>query len=83
MRNHEIWTRAEHAAGATGLARYQDLGSGPVLEARDSHYYRHVIAWLLAHRSEDPGYLIKAPEHADDAEAARLSAESCDVRAKV
>jgi len=81
VRNHEIWTRTEHAAGATGLARYQDLGSGPVLEARNSHYYRHVIAWLLAHRSEDPGYLIRAPEHADDAQAARLSAESCDVRA--
>jgi alpha,alpha-trehalase len=81
VRNHEIWTRAEHTAGATGLARYQDLGSGPVLEARDSRYYRHVIAWLLTHRSEDPGYLIKAPEHANDAEAARLAAETCDVRA--
>jgi alpha,alpha-trehalase len=81
VRNYEIWTRPEHAAGATGLARYQDLGSGPVLEARDSSYYRHVITWLLAHRAQDPGYLMKAPEHADDVEAARLSAESCDVRA--
>jgi len=81
VRNHDIWTRPEHAAGATGLARYQDLGSGPVLEARDSTYYRQVITWLLAHRSQDPGYLMKAPEHADDAEAARLSVESCDVRA--
>jgi alpha,alpha-trehalase len=81
VRNHEIWTRPEHAAGATGLARYQDLGSGPVLEARDSSYYRQVITWLLAHPAQDPGYLIKAPEHADDGAAARLAAESCDVRA--
>jgi alpha,alpha-trehalase len=80
VRNHAIWLRPEHHAGATGLARYQDLGSGPVLEARDSLFYRRVIAWLRAHPSEDPGYLVKGSEHPDEAEAARLSAESCDVR---
>jgi alpha,alpha-trehalase len=81
VRNHEIWMREEHQAGATGLARYRDLGSGPVLEARDSRYYRGVIAWLERHADEDPGYLIKAPQHPDDAEAGRLSAASCDVHA--
>jgi alpha,alpha-trehalase len=80
VRNHAIWRRAEHRAGDTGLARYQDLGNGPVLEMRDSHYYRHVIEWLIAHPAEDPGYLIKGVEHPDAAEATRLSAESCDVR---
>ena len=58
----------------TGLARYQDLGSGAVLEMRDSRFYRHVIEWLLAHPAEGPGYLMKAAEHPDAAEAARLSA---------
>jgi alpha,alpha-trehalase len=80
VRNHEIWLRAEHQAGATGLARYRDLGSGPVLESRDARYYRGVIAWLEAHPQEDPGYLIKAPEHPDEAEAAALASTSCDVR---
>jgi alpha,alpha-trehalase len=80
VRNHAIWMRPEHRAGDTGLARYQDFGSGPVLEARDSRYYRHVIEWLMAHRAEDPGYLLKGAEHPDAAEAARLSSESCDVR---
>ena len=80
VRNHALWMRPEHHAGDTGLARYQDLGSGPVLEMRDSRYYRHVIEWLLAHPAEDPGYLIKGAEHPDAAEAARLSVESCDVR---
>ncbi|HEY1589729.1 MAG TPA: trehalase family glycosidase [Rhodanobacter sp.] len=80
VRNHDIWTRAEHRAGDTGLARYFDLGSGPVLEARDASYYRGVIKWLLAHPSENPGYLVKASRHPDDAETARLKSESCDVR---
>lgn len=81
VRNYGIWTRPEHQAGDTGLARYYDLGSGPVLEAQDSAFYRGVIQWLIAHPAENPGYLLKASEHPDDAEAARLKAESCDVRA--
>ncbi len=81
VRNYEIWTRPEHRAGDTGLARYYDLGSGPVLEAKDSEYYKGVIRWLRAHPSEDPGYLIKASEHPSDAEAAKLKDSSCDVRA--
>ncbi|WP_077555420.1 trehalase family glycosidase [Rhodanobacter sp. B04] len=80
VRNHDIWTRTEHLAGDTGLARYFDLGSGPVLEARDADYYRGVIKWLLAHPSENPGYLVKASRHPDDAEAAHLKSASCDVR---
>ena len=80
VRNHALWMRPEHQAGDTGLARYQDLGSGPALEMRDGRYYRHVIEWLLAHPTQDPGYVIKSAEHPDAAEAARLSVESCDVR---
>jgi alpha,alpha-trehalase len=79
VRNYEIWMRPEHQAGATGLARYQDLGSGPVLEARDSRYYRRVVSWLLAHPLEDPGYLIKGSKKPDLTEAARLAQSSCDV----
>jgi alpha,alpha-trehalase len=81
VRNYEIWTRPEHQAGNTGLARYYDLGSGPVLEAQDSSFYNGVIKWLIAHPSQNPGYLLKASEHPDDAEAARLKEESCDVHA--
>ena len=80
VRNYEVWTRPEHLAGTTGLARYQDLGSGPVLEARDSRYYQGVIRWLIAHPAEDPGYLIKGSEHPAETEATRLAGASCDVR---
>lgn len=81
VRNYEIWTRKEHRAGDTGLARYYDFGSGPVLEAKDSAFYQGVIRWLIAHPKDDPGYLIKGAQHPDDAEATRLKDTSCDVRA--
>ena len=80
VRNHEIWVRPEHRAGVTGLARYQDLGSGPVLEARDNRYYLGVVRWLIAHPTEDPGFLVKGSEHPEDAEASQLARSSCDVR---
>jgi len=81
VRNHDLWLRPGHRAGDTGLARYFDYGHGPVLEAHDAGYYQGVIRWLLAHRSEDPGYLLKSAQHPDDAEAARLKTASCDVTA--
>jgi alpha,alpha-trehalase len=79
--NYHIWTRPEHRAGDTGLARYFDLGQGPVPEMHGSAYYRGVIDWVLAHPKDDPGYLVKAAEHPDAAEVARLKASSCDIEA--
>jgi alpha,alpha-trehalase len=78
MRNYEIWMRKPHLAGDTGLSRYFDFGDGPVIEAQNSDYYVGVIRWLLAHPSQDPGYLIKAPQHPDAAEAAKLKTTSCN-----
>ena len=80
VRDYGTWLRTEHRAGDTGLARYFDYGSGPVLEMRDAGYLRKVIAWLLAHPERDPGYLLKASEHPDAAEAERLEVMSCDVQ---
>ncbi|MEL1265375.1 trehalase family glycosidase [Pseudoxanthomonas putridarboris] len=79
LRDHATWTRPEHRAGDTGLARYFDYGSGPVLEMRDAGYLRKVIEWLRAHPDRDPGWLVAASERPDAAEAARLKDESCDV----
>lgn len=81
LRDYEVWNRPEHRAGDTGLARYFDYGAGPVLEMRDADYLRGVIEWLLAHPGRDPGYLVEASEHPDEAEAQRLKTTSCDVRA--
>ncbi|HEY8229933.1 MAG TPA: trehalase family glycosidase, partial [Rhodanobacteraceae bacterium] len=79
VRNYDIWTRKQHLAGDTGLSRYFDFGHGPVIEMPDSDYYVGVIRWLLAHPSQNPGYLVKAPQHPDTAQAQTLKATSCDV----
>ncbi|MFC6644914.1 trehalase family glycosidase [Granulicella cerasi] len=54
QRDHDLWTHAPHLAGRTGLARYSDLGHGPVPEmSDDSTYYVDVIHWLRAHPSQE------------------------------
>jgi alpha,alpha-trehalase len=89
-KDYSTWTRPEHKAGTTGLARYFDYGTGPVPEmADDSTYYSDVIRWLEAHphavSAEEAGaqYLVKGTEHPSDAEGARLKQSSCDVTISV
>lgn len=85
QKDYSLWTRPEHLAGTTGLARYFDYGSGPVQEmADDSTYYPDVIRWLIAHPKEGgEGFLVKGSEHPDAAEAVRLKLSSCDVKVSV
>ncbi len=79
-RDHALWTSPVHTLGATGLARYHDLGSGPVPEmADDSSYYPDVIRWLLAHPSQGGGYLVEGAAEPTPAQAAALAKTSCDI----
>ncbi|MEP6898677.1 MAG: trehalase family glycosidase, partial [Rhodanobacter sp.] len=81
VRDYATWTRTEHRAGDTGLARYFDYGgAAPVLEFKDSTYLIGVIDWLIAHPSEGPGYLVKSAQHPDAAETAKLKTTSCDIK---
>ncbi len=84
-KDYSTWTRPEHLAGHTGLARYFDYGLGPVPEMADANtYYRDVIRALVEHPSpEGATFLVKGSEHPDAAEAARLKQTSCDVRASL
>jgi alpha,alpha-trehalase len=84
-KDYSTWTRPEHRAGSTGLARYFDFGSGPVPEMADaSTYYPDVIRALVEHPNpEATGFLVKGSQHPGAAEAARLAQTSCDVRASV
>jgi alpha,alpha-trehalase len=84
-KDYSTWTRPEHKAGSTGLTRYFDYGTGPVPEmADDSTYYTDVIRWIVAHpREGGDGFLVKASEHPDVAEAARLKLSTCDAAASV
>jgi len=82
QRDYALWTSAEHQAGNTGLARYHDLGEGPVPEmADDSRYYPDVIRWLLAHPGDHAEYLVDGPASPTPAQAAALATTSCDIAA--
>jgi alpha,alpha-trehalase len=50
-RDHDMWTRAPHLAGNTGLSRYYDFGVGPAAEALqdENDIYRQVAAYFLLH----------------------------------
>src|SRR5580692_6365634 len=56
-RDHAMWTRAPHLAGATGLSRYYDFGEGPAPEALqdEDQIYRKVAAYFLFHPTS-PSY---------------------------
>jgi alpha,alpha-trehalase len=80
QRDYALWTSPIHRAGDTGLARYKDIGQGPVPEmADDSDYYPNVIRWLLAHPNIHTSYLIEAPAHPTAAQATTLAKTSCDI----
>jgi len=79
QRDYALWTSQEHLAGSTGLARYHDLGEGPVPEmADDSTYYPDVIRWLMTHPGEHSDYLVEAPADATPEQTAELNKKSCD-----
>ena len=80
-RDHALWTSRIHTLGTTGLARFHDVGNGPVPEmADDSSYYPDVIRWLLAHPGQGSGYLLTAPEQPTPAQVEELAKTSCDLR---
>jgi alpha,alpha-trehalase len=78
-RDHDFWLSDIHRAGNTGLARYFDIGEGPVPDIADhSDYYINVIEWLVAHPDVHTNYLTAAPEHPSPPEQAELNKTSCD-----
>ncbi len=80
QRDYALWSAPPHLAGDTGLARYDDIGEGPVPEmADDSNYYPDVIRWLLAHPEIHTDYLIDAPDNPTPEQAAELAKISCDI----
>jgi alpha,alpha-trehalase len=79
-RDYNVWITEPHLAGDTGLARYFDVGVGPVPEmADDSTYYIDVIRWLLSHPNVQTDYLIEAPDDPTPEQAAELAKTSCDI----
>lgn len=80
VRDHNLWLDDFHRAGDTGLARYFDLGEGPVPEQEDdSTYYPDVIRWLLSHPDVHTDYLVNGPDKPNAAQEAELAKTSCDI----
>jgi alpha,alpha-trehalase len=80
-KDHDLWLMPEHQAGSTGLARYHDLGEGPVPEmADDSTYYPDVIRWLLAHPAVKTDYLVNGPDLGVEGKSAGKSGGASDAK---
>jgi alpha,alpha-trehalase len=80
VRDHNLWLDDFHRAGDTGLARYFDLGEGPVPEQEDdSSYYPDIIRWLLAHPDVHTDYLVDGPDKPNATQQAELAKTSCDI----
>ena len=60
-RDYQMWTRAPHLAGTTGLSRYYDFGKGPVPEGLhdETSYYHDVLLYFLRQNRHSP-YLVKS-----------------------
>jgi alpha,alpha-trehalase len=83
-RDHDFWLSDIHRAGNTGLARFFDIGEGPVPDIADhSDYYIDVIKWLVDHPDVHTNYLVQAPENPSAAEQAELAKTSCDMTQSV
>jgi alpha,alpha-trehalase len=83
-RDHDFWLSDIHRAGNTGLARFFDIGEGPVPDIADhSDYYIEVIKWLVDHPDVHTNYLVQAPENPSAAEQAELAKTSCDMTQSV
>jgi alpha,alpha-trehalase len=72
VKDYEMWTRAPHLAGDTGLSRYYDFGEGPVPEVVERHesYYHKVVNWFVRHRSQAGPWLVASGDASRAAEAA-------------
>jgi len=79
-RDYELWTRAPHLAGSTGLSRYYDFGNGPAPESikDETGHYRQVAAFFLSQQNlEWRNYVV--PQKPDAAHEGPLFAlQVCD-----
>ena len=59
-KDYEMWTRAPHLAGDTGLSRYFDFGDGPPAEAvqDESGFYRKAAEYFFLHPSQADSYIV-------------------------
>lgn len=59
-RDYEMWTRAPHLAGSTGLSRYYDFGDGPAPEGAqdEAGLHRKVAGYFVIHPDLARTYVV-------------------------
>jgi alpha,alpha-trehalase len=80
--DYQMWNRAPHTAGDTGLARYFDFGEGPAPESLkdESHLYRLVTDYFLLHSAgRDYVAEVGAPKRDVALAGDQYTVEVCDV----
>jgi len=68
-RDYQLWTHEPHLAGATGLSRYFDFGTGPAPEElhNDPGYYRAVAGYYVLHPAASAGHMVTQKSSAAEA----------------
>lgn len=80
-KDYEMWTRAPHLAGETGLSRYYDFGDGPPQEAvkDETGFYRKVSQYFFFHPAVADDYVVMSEPDKDRAVAgAAYSLQVCE-----
>ena len=80
-RNYQMWIRAPHLAGTTGLSRYYDFGEGPVEEGlrQEVGYYPDVLAYFLRNDNVGSAYVNEA-NRPDSLSYPQFSLQLCGVK---
>jgi alpha,alpha-trehalase len=83
VRDHALWINDPHLAGATGLSRYFDFGTGPAPESLkdETDHYQKVAEYFIQHPELGDRLLVDR-NSADAHESAigpRFSLQLCDV----
>jgi len=81
-KDYDMWNRAPHLAGDTGLSRYYDFGEGPPAEALqdESGFYRHVATYFFFHPGQANGYILESlPGVEQPVAGSSYALQVCDV----
>jgi alpha,alpha-trehalase len=81
-KDYDMWNRAPHLAGDTGLSRYYDFGEGPPAEAvqDESGFYRHVATYFFFHPAQADGYILESlPGVEQPVAGSSYALQVCDV----
>lgn len=80
--DYQMWIRQPHLAGATGLSRYYDFGTGPAPESLkdETGLRRRVIGYFLFHPELASRFLVEADDK-DAATGPDYEVQVCDAAA--